>query len=56
MTTATPDEERRAFVRQLFGSKPEPQRPDETDGQYARRVFFHDPENPETFQSKEHTQ
>ena len=53
MTTATPDEERRAPVRPLFASNPEPQRPDDTDAAYLRRVVYHDETNPDTYQPRE---
>lgn len=49
-TPTTPDDEQRRFIRGLFGSRPEPQRPDESDAQFGRRCLFHNPENPETFQ------
>lgn len=45
MTTPTPDEERRQFVRSLFPPRPEPQRPDESDTDYFRRVLFADPDD-----------
>lgn len=49
--TTTPTPEERGFLRNLFGTKPEPRRPNESEAQFARRILFHDPELPETFQT-----
>lgn len=47
MTTPTPTpDETREYVRNLFGSRPEPQRPDETPEQaFARQLFTDDTDN-----------
>lgn len=41
MTTQTPDPNR-DFVKALFGTRPEPRRPDESEDAYFVRQLFHD--------------